>query len=163
MQNSMVMFTISLFDRIYLFWLNLVQKMKTVSLSWNLVPKLIWTSEFNGSFHFFCSRPEKPFLGKFCPTIQNYLFKVKFDSTTNLNTQNQWWCLFYLFWTRNTLFALPFLVKFGPNNQNGQFELKIGTKTKSNMKNSIFSIFDRKYPVPGNLFRNSGFFVEVVI
>ena len=27
----------------------------------------------------------------------------------------KWWCPFYLFYTRNTLFGLPFLGKFGPN------------------------------------------------
>ena len=61
----------------------------------------------------------------------------------------QWWCPFYLFWSRNTLFGLPFLCKFGPKNQNGQFELKIGTNTISNMKNLIvrfiFPVLDRKY------------------
>ena len=62
----------------------------------------------------------------------------------------QWWCPFFLFQNRNTLFGLPFLGKFGLKNQNGQLELKIGTKTNTNMKNSvvmfIFSAFDRKYP-----------------
>ena len=28
------------------------------------------------------------FLGKFGPKIQNFLFKVKFDTKTNLNMQN---------------------------------------------------------------------------
>ena len=40
-QNSMVIFTFSVFDWKYPFWANLVQKIKVISLSWNLVPTLI--------------------------------------------------------------------------------------------------------------------------
>ena len=41
MQNSMVMFTFPVFGRKYPVWDNLVQKIKIVSLSWNLIPRLI--------------------------------------------------------------------------------------------------------------------------
>ena len=41
MQNSMVIFTFSVFDWKSTFWANLVQKIKIVCLSWNLVPTLI--------------------------------------------------------------------------------------------------------------------------
>ena len=41
MLNSMIIFTFSVFDRKYPFWANLVQKVKIISLSWNLVPRLI--------------------------------------------------------------------------------------------------------------------------
>ena len=41
MQNSMVMFILSVFDWKYPFWANLVQKVKLICLSWNLVPRLI--------------------------------------------------------------------------------------------------------------------------
>ena len=41
MQNSMVMFILSVFDWKYPFWANLVQKVKIISLSWNLVPRVI--------------------------------------------------------------------------------------------------------------------------
>ena len=46
MQNSMIMFTFSVLDQISFgpFWVILVQKIKIVSLSWNLVPKLIQIS-----------------------------------------------------------------------------------------------------------------------
>ena len=40
MQSSMVMSTFFIFDRKYLSWANLVQKMNAVSLSWNLVPRI---------------------------------------------------------------------------------------------------------------------------
>ena len=36
-QNSMVLFTFSVFNREYPFWVSLVQKLKIVSFSWNLV------------------------------------------------------------------------------------------------------------------------------
>ena len=40
-QNLMVVLTFSVFDQEYTFWANLVQKIETVSLSRNLVPRLI--------------------------------------------------------------------------------------------------------------------------
>ena len=39
------MFTFSVLDQKNPFWVNLVKKIKIVSLSWNLVPRLIWISE----------------------------------------------------------------------------------------------------------------------
>ena len=42
MRNSMGKFTFSVFDGKYPFWANLVQKVKIISWSWNLVPRLIW-------------------------------------------------------------------------------------------------------------------------
>ena len=41
MQNSMVVFTFSILGQKYAFWANLVQKIKIVTLSWKLVPRLI--------------------------------------------------------------------------------------------------------------------------
>ena len=40
-QNTMVMFPFSVFDPKYPSWINLVQKIKIVSLSWNLVSSLL--------------------------------------------------------------------------------------------------------------------------
>ena len=42
MQNSMVMFILSVFDWKYPFWVNLVKKIKIISWSGNLVARLIW-------------------------------------------------------------------------------------------------------------------------
>ena len=42
MQNSMVIFTIFCFWPGFPFLPNLVQKIKIVSLSWNVLPRLIW-------------------------------------------------------------------------------------------------------------------------
>ena len=41
MQNSIVMFTFFVFGRKYPVWDNFVQKIKIVSLRWNLIPRLI--------------------------------------------------------------------------------------------------------------------------
>ena len=43
MYNSVVIFTFSVFDRKYTFWTNLIQKVKVISWSWNLVLTLIRT------------------------------------------------------------------------------------------------------------------------
>ena len=87
MQNSMVVFIFTVLDRKHTFLVNLVQKIKIVSLSWNLVPRLIricriqwWCS--------FCFRPETHFLGKFGPKNQNCQFKLKFGTYTISNMQN---------------------------------------------------------------------------
>ena len=45
MQNSMVVFTFSVLDQKNPFLANLAQKIKIVSLSWNLIPRLIETCE----------------------------------------------------------------------------------------------------------------------
>ena len=42
LQNSMVMLAFSVLGRKYYFWANLVQKIKIVTLNWNLALKLIW-------------------------------------------------------------------------------------------------------------------------
>ena len=41
MRNSMMMFTFSVFEHKYLFWVNLVQKFKIVCSKWNLIQRLI--------------------------------------------------------------------------------------------------------------------------
>ena len=76
MQNSMMLFNFLIFKWKYPFWTNLVQKIKIISWSWNLVP------------HFFCFWVEIPFLGKFGPKNQNYQLKLKFGTCTNSDIQN---------------------------------------------------------------------------
>ena len=41
LQNSIVKFTVSVFNRKYPFWANSLQIIKILSLNWNLVPKII--------------------------------------------------------------------------------------------------------------------------
>ena len=69
----MVIFTFSVFDHRYSFWANLVQKIKIVSLSLNLVPRLIRICRIHGHVHFFSLRLGIPFLGKFGSKIQDFL------------------------------------------------------------------------------------------
>ena len=83
MQNSMVVFTFSVFDQKYPFWINFVQKVKLVSLRWNFE-----YAEFNECDYFFCFWSTLLFLGKFGPKIQNCWFKLKFSGLTNSNMQN---------------------------------------------------------------------------
>ena len=79
-QNSMVMFDYSVGDRKYLFWKNLVQKIKIVSLSWNLVHKLIRIC----TIQWWCFAPEIHFFGKLGSKIQNYLFNMAHIQCQNL-------------------------------------------------------------------------------
>ena len=45
-------------------------------------------AELYGTVHFFCFRPEKPFLDKFGPENQNCQFKLKLSTKTNSNMHN---------------------------------------------------------------------------
>ena len=66
--NSMVMITFFfVFDRTYSFWANLVQKLKIVSLKWNLITGLIRICRIRWCCSLFRFRPEILFLGKFGP------------------------------------------------------------------------------------------------
>ena len=84
MENSMVVFAFSVLVRKHPLWANLSQKIKIVSLSWNLLPRLIEYVEFNGYIHFFYFRTETPFLGKLVQKINlnllNCQFKLEFGT-----------------------------------------------------------------------------------
>ena len=74
MQDSMVMFTFSVFDQKYPVWVNLVQKIKIVSLSRNLVPVLIWICRSQWWCSLFSFLTENTFLGA------NFVHKIKIVS-----------------------------------------------------------------------------------
>ena len=78
MQNSMVMFILSVFDWECPFWANLVQKVKIISWSWNVVARLIRICRTQWCCSLFLFWVEIPFLGKFGPKSQNYQLKLKF-------------------------------------------------------------------------------------
>ena len=88
MQNSMVIFILFVLDWKYHFWTNMVQKIKIVSLSWNLGPLLIRICTIQWLCSLFCFRPQTPFLGKFGPKSKSCQFKLKFGTWTNSNMQN---------------------------------------------------------------------------
>ena len=128
-------------------------KITTVSLSWNLVSRLIRifrNSKFNGDVYFFHYPPEKPFLSKFASNIQNCQFKLKPGTQTNLSNQDS--MVIHKFCFRP---EIPFLGKIDSKFQNCQFKLKFGIKTNSNMQNSMeiltFSVWDRKHSFLANL------------
>ena len=88
MQNSTVMFILPVFDWKYAFWANFVQKIKIITLSWNLVPTLIRACRIQWWCSFFLFLIGNTFLGKFAPKNRNCHFKLKFGTYTNSNMKN---------------------------------------------------------------------------
>ena len=69
--------TYSIFDWRNLFWVNLVQKLKIIHLSWNFVPRLIQIGRIPWWYLLFLFSTGNVFLGKFDPKIQNCQFELK--------------------------------------------------------------------------------------
>ena len=88
MQNSMMLFTFFVFDWKCPFWTNLVQKIKNVSLRWNLMPRLTRICRIQWRCSLFFFRPEIIFLGNFCSKNKDCQFKLKFGTQNNWNMQN---------------------------------------------------------------------------
>ena len=68
----------SVFDWKYLFWVNLVQKLRIISLSWNFVPRQIQICRIPWWYSLFRFWSGFTFLGKFDPKNQNCQFELKF-------------------------------------------------------------------------------------
>ena len=121
MYNSMMVFTFSLLDRKHLFWVNLVQKIKIVSLSWNLVPRPIWICRILWSCLLFLLHWKHPFCSNLVRKIK--IFSLSWNLVPSLIwiCRVQWWCSFFCF-----RLETPSSGKFGPTNQNCQFKLKFG-------------------------------------
>ena len=64
MQNSMALFIFSVLDRKHPFWANLAQKIEVVSLSWNLIPRLIRISRIQWRSSLFLFETENTLLGQ---------------------------------------------------------------------------------------------------
>ena len=88
MQNSMVKFTFSVFDWKSSFWVNLVQKVEIITLSWNFVGSLIQICRLQWCCSLFCFWPEIAFLRKLDPKNENCQFKLKFGTKANSNMHN---------------------------------------------------------------------------
>ena len=97
-QNSMVVLILSVLDCKYPFWINLVQEIKTVSLSWNLVLRIIriWRIQSWCSLSFF-------FLTGSIFLVENLIQKIKIVSWSwNLEPiliqicRTRWGCPFFL-------------------------------------------------------------------
>ena len=90
-----------------LFLGKLVQKIKIVSLSWNVVPRLILICQIKWWVHCFYFRSKTLFWGKFGLKNQNCQFKLKLYLLLSLIQvcRIQCWCSLFLFLTGNTLFG----------------------------------------------------------
>ena len=149
MQNSMVLFTFSVFDRKH--FLD-----KFDPKNQNCQFKLKFGTQTNSNmqnsmvvFIFLCFRPETHFLGKVGSKNQNCQFKLKFRTQTNVNMENS-----FCFGPEKA-----FLGKFGPKSQNCQFKLIFATQSNSNIQNSMvlftFSVLQRKHTFWTNLVERS--------
>ena len=111
--NSLVMFNLSVLDWKYPFWVNLIQKMKIVSLSWNLVPILIQICIIQWWCSLFLFSTRNTFLGKFGPKIKVVSLRWNLVPRLIRTCRIQWWCSIFRFRLKK-----PFLGKFSPKNQN---------------------------------------------
>ena len=68
----------SVFNWKYFYWVNLVWKLKNISLSWNFVPRLIQICRIPWRCSLFLFLIGNIFLSKSCPKNQNYQFELKF-------------------------------------------------------------------------------------
>ena len=87
----------------YPFWVNLVQKLKIVSLNWNFVLRLIQICRIPWWYSTFMFSTGHTFLGKFDPKNQNCLFELNFGYRLIWICRNQWCCSLLLFLTTNIL------------------------------------------------------------
>ena len=79
----------SVFEQKYLFWANLVQQIKIVSLRWNLIPRLIRLCRIQWWCSFFSfSTVNTLFWANFVQKNQNCQFMLKFGIKTSLNMKN---------------------------------------------------------------------------
>ena len=139
----------SVFNWKYQFsWVNLVQKLKFISLNWNFVPRLIKICRISWWCSLFLFSTANTFLGKFGPKNQICQFELKFR--TRLLWIYAELCRKYVVFTFSVLGQKnTFWVNLVKKNKNYHFKLKFGTKTDLNKQNSImmftFSVFDQPY------------------
>ena len=121
MQNSMVRFIQSVLDSKYTFWANLVQKVDIVSLSKNLVLRLIIICRIQWECSLFLVLILNNFLDIFGPKIQivcskRNLIPRQFEYG-EFNGGAHCICFRQ---------EITFLSKFGPKDENCQLQLKFG-------------------------------------
>ena len=86
MQNSMLMFTLSTLDRKYHFLENLVQEIKIVSLSWNLIPRLIRICRIQRWCSFFLFQTENILSKEICSKKSKLLVYIYLYTYTYTHT-----------------------------------------------------------------------------
>ena len=89
MQNSKTMFTFSVLDWKYTFWGSLIQKIKIVSWSWNLVSTLIWIRRIQWSCSLFLFST-----WNFCPKNTFGMLMLPNQSPSSLLADTWSWGLF---------------------------------------------------------------------
>ena len=105
MQNSIVVFTFSVLHWKHPFWANLVHKIKIISLSWNLVPRLIWIYRIQWLYSLFLFfRLETPFLGKLFQKIKFVSLSWNLVPRLVRICRIKWWFSLFLFYTGKKLF-----------------------------------------------------------
>ena len=80
MQNSMVMFGFSVFERKYSIWTTLIQKLKILSLSENLVPRVIQICLAQWRCSLFPFPHTNAFFGQIRSKKQDCQFKREFST-----------------------------------------------------------------------------------
>ena len=87
-KSRMFIFVFFFLDQKYSCPINFVQQFKTVSLSWNLVPKLIQYAKFHCDVHLICSFTGNRLFRRLSSKMKYCSFKVKPGTLTNSNMQN---------------------------------------------------------------------------
>ena len=122
MLNSVVMLTFSVLDRKYISWVNLVQKIETVSLSWNLAPRLIqiWRTQWQCSHFLFLTR--NILSGQIWSQNSNYLVKLSTQTSSNLQNSIEisiesvfnWKYSFRKIWSKKRILGCVYFFRFWP-------------------------------------------------
>ena len=108
MQNSMMMFTFSVFDLKYLFWANLVHKIKIVRLSWNFALDEFEYPELCRKYvllTFSVLDQKNPFWSNLVKKIKNVSLSWNLVPRVIWKCRIHWWCSLFWFLTRNTFRA----------------------------------------------------------
>ena len=101
----------SVFDWKYPFWINWVQKLKIISLSWNLVHRLIQVCRIPWRCSLFLFLTGSTFLGRCDPKNQNFQFELKFCTYNNLNMQNSMMVFTFSVLNQKNLFGVNLVHK----------------------------------------------------
>ena len=132
MQKSIMVFIFSYLDWKYPFYANLVQKVKIVSLSWNLVARLIQIYRIQWWCSLFVLNQK--YL-RWANLLQKFkIVSLRWNLVPRLICvcRIQCWYSVFSFLTRNTLFG-----QFDSKNQIFLFKVNFGTQTNSNMQNLV--------------------------
>ena len=149
MQNSMGMFTFSVFNTKHFFWANLIQKIKIVNLTWNLVPKLIQKCRIQWECSLFLfSMGNTFFWANSVQKIQivNLIWNLVLALIQIYRIQC--WCSLFLFSSESTLFG-----QIWSQNSKLTVQSKIWylDQLEYLQLNGDVYVFDRKYPLWANL------------